>query len=357
MPTENGKGKANAGEGALQKQEAPEPNHAERFTAIVMQQFGGNIGEVALTEHQKRLVQGYFIAIDRALKTAEEARLAKNSSNKNHDYDNPLPCTWANVNTLDLALDAVHYARMGLDMMQDNHLFPIPYRNKKTGKYDMTLMPGYNGIRYIADKYAVEQPAAVTIELVYSTDVFRPVKKGMGSKTETYEFEITEPFSRGEILGGFGYIEHADPARNKLIIMTMQDIMKRKPEYASAEFWGGKAKKWEGGKQVERETDGWFAEMCLKTLVREVYSAKHMPRDPRKIDDSYHHMKLREAKMAELEAMAEIDENANVIVIDTDPVPIPENTGEPSAEPDGGDNDTPPADGGEPAQMSLEPSF
>lgn len=301
------------------------PNAAERFTAKVMKEFGSTVGEIQVTDYQRQLVQGYFIAIDRALKSAEEERLRKNEKNKDHEkYDNNLPVTWGNVNLNDLALDVVHYARMGLDMMQENHLFPIPYKNNKTGKYDMTLMPGYNGIQYIAEKYAVEPPLAVTVELVYSTDTFRPIKKSAENRVENYEFAINNAFDRGEIIGGFGYIEFADPVKNKLVIMTKKDIEKRKPKYASANFWGGKQKVWENGKQVDQETDGWYEEMCLKTIKREIYSAKHIPRDPKKIDDNYQYMKMREARIAELEAQDIIDANANGMVIDVTPTALPE---------------------------------
>ena len=301
------------------------PNAAERFTAKVMKEFGSTVGEIQVTDYQRQLVQGYFIAIDRALKSAEEERLRKNEKNKDHEkYDNNLPVTWGNVNLNDLALDVVHYARMGLDMMQENHLFPIPYKNNKTGKYDMTLMPGYNGIQYIAEKYAVEPPLAVTVELVYSTDTFRPIKKSAENRVENYEFAINNAFDRGEIIGGFGYIEFADPVKNKLVIMTKKDIEKRKPKYASANFWGGKQKVWDNGKQVDQETDGWYEEMCLKTIKREIYSAKHIPRDPKKIDDNYQYMKMREARIAELEAQDIIDANANGMVIDVTPNTLPE---------------------------------
>ncbi len=310
----------NQNQGALQPAENQQLTMSERFTNLVLREFGSNVaGALQVSEYQKRLIQGYFIAIDRALKIVEEARIRKNESNKDHKYDNNLPVTWNNVNLNDLALDVVHYAKMGLDMMMDNHLFPIPYKNNKTNKYDVTLMPGYNGIQYIAEKYAVEQPKAVTIELVYSTDTFKPIKKSKDNQVESYIFEINNPFDRGEIVGGFGYIEYEDPVKNKLIIMTRKDIEKRKPAYAAAEFWGGTTKVWENGKQVEKETDGWFEEMCLKTIKREVYSAKHIPRDPKKIDDNYQYMKMREARYAELEAQAEIDGYANTIVIDTTP--------------------------------------
>lgn len=345
------KAPATAGSTVPQPAAAPvpaevKPNAAERFTAKVMKEFRSTVGEIQVTDYQRQLVQGYFIAIDRALKSAEEERLRKNEKNKDHEkYDNNLPVTWGNVNLNDLALDVVHYARMGLDMMQENHLFPIPYKNNKTGKYDMTLMPGYNGIQYIAEKYAVEPPLAVTVELVYSTDTFRPIKKSAENRVENYEFAINNAFDRGEIIGGFGYIEFADPVKNKLVIMTKKDIEKRKPKYASANFWGGKQKVWENGKQVDQETDGWYEEMCLKTIKREIYSAKHIPRDPKKIDDNYQYMKMREARIAELEAQDIIDANANGTVIDVTPtaltepatpasgVPISGNPSEPAASP------------------------
>lgn len=297
-------------------------SHSERFTAMVLREFGSNVaGALDVTDQQRRLIQGYFIGIDRALKAAEEDRLRKNVSNSDHRYDNPLPISWDTVNLNDLALDVVHYARMGLDMMQDNHLFPIPYKNNKTQKYDMTLMLGYNGIRYIAEKYAVDPPVAVTIELVYETDTFRPIKKDASNRVESYEFTINNPFDRGKVVGGFGYIEYADPLKNELVIMTLHDIEKRKPKYASANFWGGTIKEWKDGKKVETETEGWYEEMCLKTIKREVYGSKHIPRDPQKIDDAYQYMKMREAKIAEIEAQAEIDANANGDVIDVDGLP------------------------------------
>lgn len=306
---------------------------SEKFTNRVLAEFGGNVSGIAqVTDYQRRLIQGYFIGIDRALKTAEERRVAKNAANSNHSYDEELPVTWSNVNLNDLAMSLVHYARIGLDMMQDNHLFPIPYKNNRTKKYDITLMEGYNGIQYIAEKYALVRPKAVTIELVYSTDSFKPIKKSRTNAVEAYEFEINNAFDRGDIVGGFGYIEYEDKNRNKLVIMTLKDILKRKPEYAAAEFWGGKKKVWKNGKKTEEDTDGWFEEMCLKTIKREVYSAKNIPRDPMKIDESYHYLKAQEMRNAELEAQAEIDANANKAFIDVDitetdtPAELPQET-------------------------------
>ncbi len=301
-------------------------NMSERFTKKVLAEFGSSVsGAMEVTDFQRRLIQGYFIMIDRALKTAEEERIRKNNSNSNHDYDNPLPVTWQSVNLGDLALDLVHYARMGLDMQQDAMLYPIPYKNNKRNCYDITLMEGYNGIKYTALRYALERPIGETVELVYSTDTFVPHMRDSAHPAATYEFQINNAFDRGEIVGGFGYLEFADPSKNELIIMPLKAILKRKPEYASANFWGGKSSEWQTvdgkRKKVEVEKEGWFEEMCRKTLIREVYSAKHLPRDPQKIDDAYQYMKAREARYAEIQAQAEIDAQANTIPIDTAPQP------------------------------------
>lgn len=305
-------------------------NASERFTNKVMSEFGSNVaGAFTVTDYQRSLIQGYFIAIDRALEVQEENRIRKNENNKNHDYDNLVPYTWENINLKDLALDVVHYSKMGLDAMEKNHISVVPYLNRKTNKYDVTLMRGYAGIEYTAKKYALNPPKSVIVELVYSTDVFRPIKKSINNPVESYDFTITNPFDRGDVIGGFGYIEYDDPKNNKLIMMSVKDIEKRKPPYASAEFWGGKKKVWENGKQVEVETEGWYDEMCLKTIKREVYSEKHIARDPKKIDDDYNYITQREANMIEVEAQREIRENANVT-----PIELPESTSPKNTQPE-----------------------
>lgn len=299
--------------------EAPQANMSERFMNKVISEFSGNVGELQLTDYHRQLIQGYFIGVDRALKTAEAERVRKNERNRDHKYDNAITVTWTNVNMADLALDVVHYARLGLDTMQANFITPIPYLNKKTGQYDVNLMLGYNGIKYIAEKYALCPPKSVTIELVYSTDNFKPHKKGRGNDIESYEFEITNPFDRGNIIGGFGYIEYDDPTKNELIIMSMKDIEKRRPEYASANFWGGKMKVFENGKQVEVEKDGWLEEMCRKTLIREVYSPKHILLDPRKVDENYQYIKNREARLRDAQ-----DDIQQMINVTANTVPLEE---------------------------------
>ncbi len=312
------------------KQDTAALSNSEKFTAKVLREFGQvSPGDFRVSDYQRQLIQGYFIQIDRALKAAEENRVYKNENNKDHKYDNPDPVSWQTVDLNALALDVMHYARMGLDMTQKNMLFAIPYKDNSrkaaTGSkmYTVNLMTGYNGVQYISEMYAIEKPKTVTVELVYSTDTFKPVKKNRENTVESYDFEINNAFDRGEVIGGFGYIEFADPTKNKLIMMSRKDIEKRKPKYASAEFWGGKKKEWQGGKQVEVESDGWYEEMCIKTIKREVYSPKNIPIDPKKIDDSYQFMRQQELRLAQMQAQDVIEANTATEVIDI-PDTVPE---------------------------------
>jgi len=303
---------------------APVQNSGERFTAAVVKEFGSQgTGAIALDERKTKLVQGYFVYIDRALKIAEGKRVANNAindKNKESYYNNNVPVTWDNVNLQNLARDIVINANLGLCMSVPNQLYPIPYYNRGAEQYDVTLMKGYNGIIHVAEKYALNKPKNVRVELVYSTDHFAPVKKSKDNDVESYEFEIKEPFKRGNVIGGFGYLEFDDDTKNKLVLMSLEAILKRKPKHATPEFWGGtkKVTKKVDGKKVEVEevVAGWVEEMYLKVLKREVYSGKYIPIDPDKIDSDYQAMVARELDYAKLEAEAEIEENANTIPIE-----------------------------------------
>lgn len=167
----------------------------------------------------------------------------------------------------------------------------------------------------MAENYALIPPKSVTIDLVYSTDTFKPIKKGYNQPFETYEFEITNPFNRGDIIGGFGYIEYEDKSRNELVIMTKKDIDKRRPKFASANFWGGEVIEWKNGQKITEEKEGWYEEMCRKTLIREVYSQKHIPLDPKKVDYSYQYMKQQELSLQYAESNLQQEKNitANAI--------------------------------------------
>lgn len=287
--------------------------NSERFTDKVLAEFQGNIGELSLSEYQKQLIKSYFIGIDNALKKADEYRVQKNGWNTTKEK-NDLPMTWANVNMTDIATAVVHNAKLGLDMSIANHLSVVPYKNK-ANKYDLGFIPGYKGLEYIAIQHSLYPIKDIIVELIYSNDEFEVINNG--TKT-SYKFTIKNPFDRGEILGGFGYINYFDEEKNKLIMLNKKEIEKRKPKYAAAEFWGGE--KYNSETKKKEEIEGWYEKMAKKTVARATYNEVSL--DPKKINNSYAYVINSENRVYEQSKediiAEEIYENANKEVIDVD---------------------------------------
>jgi len=291
---------------------------SERFMNKVIALFNTGVGEVALTDFQKRLAQNYFIVADSTLKSAEEKRKKKT---RNQDT---VPVIWANVDMEELAQSVVAAARVGWDPLQDNHVSLIPFKNNSVQKYGITFMPGYRGIELKSKKYGLEIPDHVVVELVYTNDKFKSYKKDRNNKYASYDFEVVDDFDRGEIKGGFYYhIFNGNPEKNKLVVFTLKDILKRKPAYASAEFWGGEKDVWKNGQKVGKEyTDGWYEKMCYKTIYRAAY--KDITIDSQKIDDDYMKLKQTEQSFVEAQVAQEIEDNANKEAIDITPESVTE---------------------------------
>jgi len=206
-------------------------------------------------------------------------------------------------------------ASMELDPMQPNQIFMVPYANKHTKKYDISFTKGYRGLETVAMKYGRDIPAQVIVELVHSNDTFKIIKKDMNNPVEKYIFETGDAFDRGDIVGGFYAHIYADAHKNKVVAMTIADIEKRKPQKASAEFWGGEKDKWENGKKVGKETiDGWHTEMCRKTVYRAAYN--DITIDSSKIDANFQLMSRIDKDSIDISVRAEIATNANTETLD-----------------------------------------
>lgn len=296
-------------------QKAPQLTPSERFKTAVMKEFAATVGDVTkVTSFQQKIIQNYFIKLDMVLKAADLKRVEKNGKLREEERDN-LEFSWNNVNMTQLALDVIPYSIIGLDPLQKNHINLIPYKNTRTGQYDITFMMGYDGIELKARKYGYDVPDDVVIELVYETDKFRLIKKDLNNRVESYEFERPEPFNRGGVIGGFyAHIYYDRPEKNVVKVFSKADIDKRKPKYASAEFWGGEKPKWANGKKVGvEEVDGWYEEMAWKTIKRASYDAITI--DSEKIDE--HYLKAIQAERAmdsdpvTERVAADINQNAN----------------------------------------------
>jgi len=280
-----------------------------RFTQMVMQEFNANAPGSQLTDAQKRLCQNYFIKLDMTLKAAEQKNAGLPEDRR------ATAITWPNINLEKLALDVCSFSKVGMDPLQPNHLNLIPYKNNATGKYDIGFILGYRGIELKAKRYAVETPLDVVVELVYSTDNFKQIKKDFNNDKDSYIFEVVNDFERGEIVGGFYYLQFEDSTKNRIRVFTKADIEKRKPQYASAEFWGGEKDEWVGGKKTGKKikVDGWYEEMAYKTIHRAAYNSLTI--DSSKIDDAYQAMLMTESEQKEDKIAQAIEEHANKIEI------------------------------------------
>lgn len=243
-----------------------------RFTERVIRELQTDMDQTPqMTSHQKKVIQNAFVKLDMILKQNEQKRMTKSEQ-----YRDPLSFTWENVNMSKLAQDIAAISAVGLDPLQKNHVHLVPYKNSALNKYDFEPIVGYRGTEIKATKFGLDAPDDVIVELVYSNDVFRPFKKSFNRDVESYEFEINNPFDRGDIVGGFYYhLYKNEPQKNKLVMMSIDDILKRKPDYASAEFWGGEKDEWKSGQKTGKKivVDGWFAEMCYKTVFRAAYDS------------------------------------------------------------------------------------
>jgi recombination protein RecT len=315
-----------------------ELTQSERFMNMVVTQFTSGVGEIALTKFQQRLAQNYFIALDASLKVAEEKRLKKKGNKVEQT-----PITWQHVNMEKLSRDVVTYARIGFDPAQKNHINMVPFKNGTTGKYDIGFVEGYRGMELKAVKYGLDVPDMIIVEVVYSTDRFKSFKKDRNNAVESYDFEIVNDFDRGEIAGGFYYhLFNQTPEKNKLVVMNMKDILKRRPEKASAEFWGGEKDVWEWDDQKKQNVkngtemvEGWYEKMVWKTIYRAAHGDVTI--DSQKIDDDYMNLKKAEMDFAESEVHEEIIQNANGPIIDITPPqqpdPVPPAQNEPVHQP------------------------
>jgi recombination protein RecT len=231
----------------------------ERFVNRVMAEFQSFTGSVArFDEEKKRLAQHLFIKADSALKEFEAKRLQKNEKKS--------PFTWENVNLQKMAIDAIDRIELGLDALADNHIHVIPYFNTKLGKYDLDMRIGYIGKDYYKRRFAIDPPKDIIYELVYSNDKFGIIKRDFKNRVERYKFEVVEPFNRGKIVGGFGYLVYEDETKNRVIVVGEADFLKSMKLAGTGTFWSNHPEM-----------------MRMKTLVNRV--TKQIYIDPQKVAD------------------------------------------------------------------------
>ena len=233
-----------------------EATPSERFALSVEKQYGGEVGSLSMTEYDKTLAQHLFVRID--------AAFAEMNARKS---GNDIPVSWNNVNMRKLAIDAVHRVQLGIDALIPGHLYPIAYFNGKTQQYDVDLRIGYKGELYYKMRASVKPVQDVRIELVYDTDEFTVYKKGVSCDVEGYDFRITNPFDRGTLVGGFGYLAFEHAGDNVLVVLSKAEIERYRAssKAASGNFWRD-----------------WYEQMAYKTIVHRLMDRIII--DPEKIN-------------------------------------------------------------------------
>lgn len=277
------------------------------FVNKVLAELGGSI-KVEWTDEQRRLAQGYYMGIERALQAAEERRNASK---------NALPFNWKNtIIDSDLAQKIATTVRFGLDMRIDNNLSVVPRMDNKVGKYRLSFMIGYEGRKLIAKKYSLDKLVDIKDELVYSSDKFSIVKKDATNNVESYKFEITNPFDRGKLIGGFAYIQFEDPTKNFVFLMSLSDIEKHKNKALTSAIW-----------------NEWFEQMARKTIIHA--ACKKISVDPAKIDEAYRQWERGETENAisnSQEMIAAKANNGNVIDVMPEEPKLPKSNIDANAE-------------------------
>lgn len=228
---------------------------SRRFLSDVEKQFQAELGAgPKFSEFEKRLTQHMYLKVDAALKFAETKRKGGKEF------------SWFTIDRQKLAIDTVHRVSLGLDALIPNHIHPVCYWNSHKEVYDVDLQVGYMGRDFIARRHAVHPPLDIIYELVYDSDHFKALPRSSSREVEGYEFEIENPFDRGAIIGGFGYVIYDDERKNRLVLVTQRDFNRSK-NASKSNFW--------------RDND---VEMHWKTVVHRV--ASKIPLDSEKVNAS-----------------------------------------------------------------------
>ncbi len=261
------------------------------FTKKVERQFAAELGSgIQWTDLQRALAQHLFIKIQQSIDALNVKRTPENQ------------ITWPLVNMPKLAIDSVHRVALGLDALIPNHISVVPYWNSKAGLFDIDLRIGFMGVDHSRRGLALDPPEDIIYELVHASDKFVPLKRDSRRDSEDYIFEITSPFDRGEIVGGFGYIKYSDPRKNRLYIITDRDFQRAMDAAQSKDFWNKNPN-----------------EMRFKTIVHRV-GAK-IPLDPAKVNPaslSALESASSDAAIAEFDEVVAVQANQGVLTAQAD---------------------------------------
>lgn len=248
---------------------------AQRFTKAVVSAYGDVAMGIEVTPKQMQLISNYYIKLDEALRNSKQ------------NY------TWKQVRLPELATTLAHMAKLNLDISLGQLSF-IPFKHGDSGTIDLVAVIGRKGYEYITKTYGLDPPKNIVVELVCESDKFSVIKKDSNHEYDFYTFQIVNPFNRGKIIGGFGYLEYDDKSKNKILVMSEADILKYRPKYFDQNFWSGEN----------------MNKMYEKTIAKQLL--KKVTLDPDKVNDvkdSFKKIESQELNYTAALAQDEIDKN------------------------------------------------
>jgi recombination protein RecT len=125
------------------------------------------------------------------------------------------------------------------------------------------------GKLFIAKQMSMEPIRDIRLYMVHENDCFVFEQINGLEPRETFSFNIKDPFNRGAIKGGFGFIRYEDESLNKVVLVSEEEFKKAENVAKSTNFWRD-----------------WGDRMRFKTLAHRVSDAVHI--DPRKVLDSFY---------------------------------------------------------------------
>lgn len=250
---------------------------AQRFTNSVVKAYGDVAKGVEITPKEMKLISGYYIKLCDTIVGQPGSKIQD----------------WKQVRLKELSTTLAHMAKLNLDMSL-GHLSFMPFEYKSTNTYNLAPVISASGYEYIAKTYGLDPPKQAVVELVYESDSFSIIKKDNSHPCDSYTFSVTNPFNRGKIIGGFGYLEFKDKSKNFILAMSIEEILKYKPKFAKDSFWSGENSK----------------KMYEKTIAKQLF--KRVKLDPDKVNciqDSFERIEVEELNFNYSESKEVIDNN------------------------------------------------
>ncbi len=268
---------------------------ATRFTNAVVAAYQDIATGITLTENQRALMANYYVAIDEMLKNSKQGY------------------KWSQVRMNELATAVSHLCRLNIDPRLPGMVSFLPFRVKDTGTIHLVPCLGWKGLEFEAKTYGVDPPKTLTVELVYSNDKFSVIKKDAFHESDSYTFEIANPFDRGKVVGAFALLEYDDKSKNKVMAMSVEELMSYRPDKYDPTFWQGSN----------------LLKMYEKIIAKQIL--KKVPLDSRKtahLQSSFKYMESEELVGASLDAKQDISEKNGVgdfVDVDYEPIEGVEN--------------------------------